>query len=117
MKNIKRITRINDEIMRETAGIIRSELKDPRVDTITCVTKAEITNDLKLCKLFVSIMGDTAHKKEVVKGLESSKSFIRKLLAERINLRVTPELSFHIDDSLDYSYKIDELIKKANLIR
>ena len=115
MKNTKRLTRINDEIMRETARIIRSELKDPRIDTITSVTKVEITSDLKLCRLFVSIMGDDARKKEVVKGLDSSKSFIRKLLAERINLRVTPELSFHIDDSLDYSYKIDELIKKAHI--
>jgi len=101
--------------MRETARIIRSELKDPRVNTITSVTKVEITSDLKLCKLFVSIMGDDARKKEVVKGLESSRNFIRKLLAERINLRVTPELSFHVDDSLDYSYKIDELIKQANI--
>ena len=113
MKNAKRLTRINDEIMRETAEIIRSELKDPRIDTITSVTKASVTNDLKLCRLYVSIMGDEAHKKEVAAGLESSKGFIRKLLAERINLRVTPEISFHIDDSLDYSYKIDALLKNA----
>ena len=114
MKNVKRLTRINDEIMREAAQIIRAEIKDPRVNTITSVTKAVITSDLKICKLYVSIMGDDDQKKAVVKGLESSKGFIRKLIAERINLRITPELSFIIDDSLDYSYKIDALIKQAN---
>jgi len=114
MKNAKRLARINDEIMRETALIIRSELKDPRVDTITSVTRAAITNDLKLCKLYVSIMGDEEHRKEVVKGLNSSKGFIKKLLAERINLRITPELSFSVDDSLDYAYKIDALLKRVN---
>ena len=113
MKNNKRLTRINDEIMREAAEIIRSEIKDPRVNTITSVTKAVVTNDLKLCRLYVSIMGGDDHKKEVISGLNSSKSFIRRLLAERVNLRNTPEISFHVDDSLDYSYKIDALLKQA----
>ena len=109
----KRLTRINEGIMREVAEIIRSEIKDPRVDTITSVTKAVTTRDLKLCRLYVSIMGSDAQKKEVLKGLESSKGFIRSLLAERLNLRNTPELSFHLDDSLDYAYKIDALLKQV----
>jgi len=113
MKSSKRLTRINDEIMREVAEIIRSDIKDPRVNTITSVTKAVTTNDLKLCKLYVSIMGDDLQKKEVVEGLNSSLGYIRKLVAERINLRVTPEFTFIIDDSLDYSYKIDSLLKEA----
>ena len=115
MANEKRLTRINEELMREAAKIIRSELKDPRVDTITSVTRAAVTNDLKLCKLYVSIMGDDTHKKEVIRGLESSKGFIRGLIAKRVNLRITPELSFHIDDSIDYGYKIDALIKKTGV--
>ena len=115
MKSAKRLTRINDEIMREAAEIIRSEIKDPRVNTIASVTKAVTTNDLKLCKLYVSIMGDDAQKKEVIEGLNSSLKFMRKLLAERLNLRNTPELSFVIDDSLDYSYKIDALLKRAQI--
>jgi len=113
LSNAKRLTRINEEIMREVSEIIRSEIKDPRVDTIITCTKAEITNDFKLCRLHVSIMGEESHKSEVVKGLNSSKGFIRKMLAERINLRVTPELYFEIDDSLDYGYKIDALLKRA----
>ena len=113
MRNAKRLTRINGEIMREVSEIIRSEIKDPRVDTITTCTRASITNDFKLCRLHVSIMGDDTRKSEVIKGLNSSKSFIKKLLADRINLRVTPEIYFEIDDSLDYGYKIDTLLKKA----
>ena len=70
MKSSKRLTRINDEIMREAAEIIRSEIKDPRVNTITSVTKVDVTNDLKQCKLYVSIMGDEAQKKEVLKNMD-----------------------------------------------
>ena len=113
MKPSKRLTRINDEIMREAAEIIKSEIKDPRISTITSVTKAVTTNDLKQCKLYISIMGNDEQKKEVLQGLRSSAGFIRKMLASNINLRNTPELSFVIDDSLDYSYKIDSLLKKV----
>ena len=115
MKASKRLTRINDEIMRAAAEIIRSELKDPRINTITSVTKVETTNDLKQCKLFISIMGDEKQKKEVWEGLSSSVGFIRKQLASRINLRNTPELILHIDDTLDYSYKIDALLRQAEI--
>lgn len=114
MKNNSRITRISDEIQREVANILRSELKDPRVNTITTVLKADTTSDLKQCKLFVSIMGDAQTKKEAMEGLKNSAGFIRKQLADRINLRNTPELVFVLDESLDYSLKIDKLLKEVN---
>lgn len=108
--NGNRLNRINDEIMREVAIIIRGELKDPRISTITSVTKVETSSDLKYTKISVSILGDDTQKEDVLKGLKSSAGFIRKELANRINLRNTPEVKFEIDNTLDYSMKIESLL-------
>lgn len=109
-----RLQRINDEIKKEAANIIRMELNDPRIGAMTTVLKADTTNDLKYCKLYISIFGKDDEKEAVMEGLKNASGYIRKLLAKRINLRNTPELKFVIDDSLDYSEKIDKLIKEAN---
>lgn len=108
--NGNRINRINDEIMREVAIIIRGELKDPRISTITSVTKVETSSDLKYCKISVSILGDDKVKEDVLQGLKSSSGYIRKELAKRINLRNTPEVKFELDSTLDYSMKIESLL-------
>lgn len=113
-KSSNRQIRINDEIMRETATIIRSELKDPRIGSLVSVTKADTTADLKYCKIYVSVLGSDKEKSDTMDGLKSCSGYIRKELARRINLRNTPELKFILDDSLDVSFKMDELIKKAN---
>lgn len=114
MKTNNRMIRINDEIRKEVSEIIRSGLKDPRVGTITSVLKVETTNDLKYCKIFVSVLGDDEKKKEVMEGLKNAAGFIRKQIAVRINLRNTPELKFVLDDSLEYSIKISKIINDIN---
>lgn len=114
MKTNNRMIRINDEIKREVSEIIRSELKDPRVGVITSVIKVETTNDLKYCKIYVSILGDDEQKKETMEGLKNASGFIRKQIAVRINLRNTPELKFVLDNSLEYSFKISKIINEIN---
>ena len=114
MKTNNRMIRINDEIKKEVSEIIRSELKDPRIGIITSVLKTETTNDLKYCKIFISILGDDEKKKETLEGLKNASGFIRKQVAERINLRNTPELKFILDDSLEYSFKISKIIDDIN---
>ena len=109
-----RLIRINDEILKECAVILRADIKDPRISAMVTVTKVETTNDLAHAKVFVSIMGDDEQKKEVLEGLKNASGFIRRTIAERINLRVTPELKFLIDDTLDYSLKMAKLIEEAN---
>ena len=110
----QRLMRINDEILRECAMILRSELKDPRISTMVSVTKVETTNDLSHAKIYVSIMGDDEQKKEVLEGLKNASGFIRRGIAEKVNLRITPELKFVLDDSLEYSLKMAKLIEEAN---
>jgi len=106
-----RLQKINDEIRKEAAEIIRSELKDPRAGTMITVTSAQTTSDLKQCKIFVSILGDDSAKKEAMTGLKNAAPFLRKMLATRINLRHTPEISFVLDESLEYGMKMDKLFK------
>lgn len=113
-KNNNRITRINEEIRNELSSIIRSELKDPRIDVMTTVTGVETTPDLKFCKIFVSVLGDEEKQKETLAGLKSSSGFIRNELAKRINLRNTPELTFVIDHSIEYGVNMSKLIDEVN---
>ena len=100
--------RINDEVLREMAVILR-EVKDPRVkEAFISVTGAEVTPDLKYAKIFYShLRGDA---KEVAKGLKSSGGFIRHKLAERLNLRITPELTFIVDESIAHGAHIASLL-------
>ncbi len=110
-KNGNRMIRINDELQREIAQILRSDMKDPRIGVVTSVLKADTTNDLKYCKVYVSVLGDEEKQQEVMKVIKGATGYIRSLIASRINLRITPELIFILDDSLDYSFKIDRIIK------
>jgi len=110
MKTNKRSVRINDEIKKELSQILRSELKDPRIGAMVSVMKVETTTDLKYCKVAVSVLGNEEEKKSVMAGIKSAAGFIRKLVAERINLRATPEFTFVLDDSVEYSIKIHKIL-------
>ena len=86
MKTNNRLSRINDEIMKELSQIIRAELKDPRIGVMTSVIRVETTQDLKYCKVYVSVLGDEKDKENVMKGLQNAGGFIRRLIAQRMNL-------------------------------
>ncbi len=112
-KGSNRMIRINDEIQKEISGIIRGDLKDPRIGVITSVLKVDTTADLKYCKVYISVLGDDSKKEEVIGVLKNASGYVRSLVAQRINLRVTPEIKFILDDSLEYSFKMDSLIKSV----
>jgi len=113
MKNNNRISRINDEIMKELSQIIRFEVKDPRINAMTSVIRVDTTADLKYCKVFVSVLGNEEEKQNVMKGLKNAGGFIRNLVAERINLRFTPELQFKLDESTEYAIHMNQLIEQV----
>lgn len=113
MKNNNRISRINDEIMKELSQIIRFEVKDPRINAMTSVIRVDTTTDLKYCKVFVSVLGNEEEKQNVMKGLKNASGFIRHLIAERVNLRFTPELQFKLDESTEYAIRMNELIEQV----
>jgi ribosome-binding factor A len=107
MANYRR-GRVNDEVKKELSVILR-EVKDPRIsDAFISITSVEVSGDLKFAKVYYSaMMGD---KKEVAKGLKSSAGFIRREIARRLNLRMTPEFSFYEDHSIEHGAKISKLL-------
>ena len=109
-KNSIKNTRINGEVQRELANIIRGGIKDPRISPLTSVVAVEVAPDLKTCKAYISVLGDRAALNETIDGLNSAKAFIRTRIAKTINLRNTPEIEFIADDSIEYGVRISKLI-------
>lgn len=107
--------RINGEVQRELSRIINMEIKDPRIHSMTSVTEVIVTPDLKYCKAYISVLGDEKAVQDTFAGLQSANGFIRRELAKNVNLRNTPELTFVMDNSIEYgiemSRKIDEVMK------
>lgn len=112
-KNSIKNTRINSEVQRELSEIIRGEVKDPRIHPMTTVVSVEVTPDLKFCKVYISVLGSEEAEKDTIKGLTSAAPFIRKELARRINLRNTPEITFILDQSIEYGVKMTRLIDEV----
>lgn len=111
---MKRIDKINAEIQRVMSELVSGGfIKDPRMQGFSSVVRTETTNDLSYCKVFVSIYGSEEQKRNTMIALKSASSFLRSELARRVSLRITPELIFVQDDSIEYSIKLDELLKNA----
>ena len=114
-KNSIKNTRINTEVQKILAEVIRGEIKDPRIPEFTSVVSVEVAPDLKTCKVYISVLGDELDALNALDGLKSATGFMRNRLAKELNLRNTPELHFVIDQSIAYgvdmSKKIDDVIK------
>lgn len=111
MANYRR-GRINDEMQKAMAEILRT-VKDPRVsEAFISVTGAEVTPDLKYAKIYYSALGmkSAEDKKEIARGLKSSAGYIRRQVAAKLNLRITPEITFVEDTSITYGAHIAELL-------
>ena len=112
-KNSIKNTRINSEVQRELANIIRGEIKDPRIHPLTSVVTVEVAPDLKTCKAYISVLGDEEAGKATIEGLRSAASFVRRELAHRVNLRNTPEIKFILDQSIEYGVNMSKLIDEV----
>jgi ribosome-binding factor A len=111
--NANRLNRVNEELKKEISNIISYELKNPEATGLITVTKVKITPDFKYAKVYVSILNSKNNEK-TMETLKKSSGFIRSLVAKRVNLRITPELVFEIDDSIEYGMKIDSILKDLN---
>ncbi len=99
------------EVQRELSEIIRTQVKDPRLKgAMVTVVGAEVSPDLKYCKAYISVLGGPESRVEVMEGLKSAMGFIRRELAARVNLRITPELTFVADTSIEYGVHMTRLI-------
>lgn len=103
--------RVTEAIRKEVSLIIHEELKDPRLGFVT-VTKVELTPDLRFAKIFYSVLGKEEEHKKTKEALDSALGFIRRLIAQRINLRFAPEIVFKEDRSGEYSVRIEEVLNE-----
>jgi len=110
--NNKRLNRISEEVKRVVSELIYNGLKDPRVNSMTTITKVEVTRDLRYAKIYVSVFGNKEEKENTLLGLESAKGFIRKEISSRIDLRYAPEPIFILDESIEQGIYMSKLFKE-----
>ncbi|MCC8139087.1 MAG: 30S ribosome-binding factor RbfA [Lachnospiraceae bacterium] len=113
-KNSIKNTRLSGEVKRTLSEIIRGGIKDPRISPMTTVLRVYVAPDLKTCKAWISVLGDEKAQQDTMDGLRSAAGYIRRQLASELNLRNTPEITYILDQSIEYgvemSRKIDEVI-------
>ena len=109
--NSNRMNKINEELKKEISNVISYGLKDPnlKVGLIT-VTKVNTTPDLRYARVYVSMI-NIKYTKQALAILKKSSGYIRSEIARKVNLRVTPEIIFEFDESIEYGAKIDEILK------
>lgn len=106
-----RYEKVAEAIKKEVSNIIHGELNDPRLGFIT-ITGVELTADLRYAKIFFSVLGKREDYKRTQKALNSALGFIRRLIAQRIKLRLVPEIVFKEDKSSEYNIKIQEILNE-----
>ena len=111
-KSFSRRDRVAEQIRREVAELIRTELKDPRVGMIS-ITDVEVTADYAHAKVFFSTLAGSEHVAEVQVGLQKASGFLRRELGKRISIHMTPQLHFVFDQSLERGADLSQLIQKA----
>ncbi len=110
--NSNRMARVDEELKRELSNIINYEVKNSNVTGMISVTKVKTSPDLKYARVSVSII-NSKNVKQTLAGLKAASGFIRSRIAEKMNLRVTPELVFELDQSLVYGEKIDRILEQV----
>jgi ribosome-binding factor A len=106
----KRLDRVNQLIKEEVSTLLQRELKDPRLGFVT-VTEVETSKDLRQAKVYVSVLGDDKQWSASLAALESARGFVRNWLRRHLELRVTPEIEFRADRSMEHAARIQSLLK------
>jgi ribosome-binding factor A len=110
----RRSERLNEQLRREISDILRRLVRDPRVG-IPTVTRAEVTPDLWMARIFVRV-GVETERAEALEGLQAAAPFIRRELSSRIKVRRVPELQFEMDKTLEHASRIEELLREVGPI-
>ena len=110
-KNSNRMNKVNEELKKEISVVISQELKDPHITGLISVIKVDTTPDLRFARVYVSMINAKSNKGNLAR-LKKCSGFIRSIIAKRVNLRVTPELVFLFDESIEYGSRIDAIIDK-----
>lgn len=110
--NNTRAERIAQSIKREVSQILSEEIKDPRLPSMLSITRCEVTRDGHFARIYVSLLGDQAQRDQADEALKSAMGYIRTLLSKRLSLRYVPQLVFIMDDSIEYSVHIANVMNQ-----
>lgn len=108
-----KVQRINANIQRELSLILQNDVRDKNLQFCT-ITSVDTTNDLSICKVYISFVGDENTQRKGMNALDKSKGYLRSLLAKKLKIRKVPELHFLIDTSLEYGNRIESILKDLN---
>ncbi len=112
MANFSRNERIAQQIQRELADLLRTEVKDPRIGMVT-ITDVEVSRDHAHARVYYTAMGDEKERAEIAKGLNRASGFVHSQLFHRLQLRVVPQIHFEYDSSIERGMHLSDLIDKA----
>jgi ribosome-binding factor A len=110
---MQRSDRVGDEIQKVVADLIQNEIKDPRLPPMASVVEVRVSRDLSHATIYVSVLGTEQQKKDCAAALQSAAGFIRREVAHRIRLRLSPELHFVVDESIERGIRMTRLIDDA----
>ncbi len=108
-----RLSRINEEIMRELSRLLRT-VKDPRVQGLISIMRVDTTNDLRYAKVYVSVLDPQKDARAVLEGLRSASGYLRREIGQAVRLRYTPELVFELDSSISRGTKILDILGRLS---
>ena len=108
----QRSDRVGDLLMELISELLRREIRDPRVGSVT-ITAAKVSKDLRHARIYFNLFGGRQDKQEVLAGLQSATGFIRSRIGKQLTLRFVPALEFFYDESQDEALRIEELLKKV----
>jgi ribosome-binding factor A len=104
--------RVAEQIRVEVAGILQRELKDPRIGLTTC-TRVQVSGDLRVAKVYVSVLGDSSEQDQTMKALGRASGYVRRILSKRLGLRASPEVRFLFDPSVEYGIRLDKILEET----
>ena len=107
----QRASQVSEELRKIISMILLEEVTDPDMGFVT-ITRIELTDDLRFARVFYSVLGDEEQKKKTAHAIAENKGYIKKLAIEKINMRYAMDIRFELDETLDHTLKIDQIIKK-----
>jgi ribosome-binding factor A len=110
-----RLERVSELIRSEVSALLLRGIRDSRVKGLVTVTDVEVSGDLRQSKVFVSVMGTPAERKRTLEGLQSARAYVRREVARRIKLRVSPEIDFVLDESMERGARVLGLMRELGL--
>jgi ribosome-binding factor A len=113
MLGSKRSLRVGDMILKEISEmLIKGDVRDPRIEPVV-LTGIKLTEDLGFARIYFTIIGDQIDKQNIIEGLQSASSYIKRELSRRLRIRKIPDLKFEFDEILQEGYRVDELLRKT----